>query len=264
MEDHPSLEDALAAMERRAENAAHSTSRLLAALKRAQQSARSGDLAALKKAVAEQMDLLRAADADAKDLSRAWPYSDDEERRVLEDGRFLREVVETATRQGVTITEQDGLLLSYPVIVRLDPTRRAVTINRKLDRRIRPTFLVKQLAALQQRPIKFKPAQFIESLYSAWEYARRRVGVDQLFASDVKVNDLWTVFTVAPGSAAEYPRQEFGRDLYLLEGSEVRETRTGAHIHFSRSTGTKQPGAIVVVGEDGRRVTYSSISFTLS
>ena len=39
-------------------------------------------------------------------------------------------------------------------------------------------------------------------------------------------------------------------------------TRKGARVHFGRSTGTKSPsGMITVVGEDGRRVDYSSIGF---
>jgi hypothetical protein len=47
-----------------------------------------------------------------------------------------------------------------------------------------------------------------------------------------------------------------------LEQSGERVTKKGARLHFGRSTGTKTTGgAITVVGEDGRRVDYSSISF---
>jgi hypothetical protein len=262
VDNRPSLEEALALMERRTGEAIGSVSRLLTTLKHTQQAARNGDLGALKKALTDQKDLLRAAQADTASLPQAWPFADDEERRLFDDGGFIREVLEMGARNGLVITDQDGLLLSYPVIVRPEPARRAVTIDRKLFRRIRPSALVKHLASMQQRPVKFKPAQFIESLHMAWDYARRHDAVDRLVASDVKVDDVWAVLTVAPGSATDYPRQEFGRDLYLLERSDVRETRAGARIHFSRSTGTKERGAIVVVGEDGRRVTYSSIGFT--
>lgn len=264
VDNRPALEDALSLMERRADHAIGSASKALASLKQTQQAARTGDLAALKKTLTDQKDLIRAAHADAAALSETWPYPDDGERRLFDDGSFTREVLEAADRQGLSITEQDGLLLSYPVIVRPDAGRRAVTIDRKLYRRVRPTALVKHLAELQERPIRFKPAQFIESLYAAWEYARHRGAADLLVASDVRVEAVWAVLTVAPGSSVEYPRQEFGRDLYLLERSDLRETRAGARVHFSRSTGTKEPGAITVVGEDGRRVKYSSIGFTRS
>jgi hypothetical protein len=198
------------------------------------------------------------------DQSRVkWRLSDEAERQVFEDGTFVRELLQYAEQRGVKITEQDGQVLCYPVIVRVDAARRAVTIDRKPYRDIRPSVLVAHLAALQAKPPTVKPERFLEALYSAWEYARHRDSSGRSLANDVRVKDLWAVLTVAPGSDKEYTRQDFGRDLYVLERSDVRETKSGARVHFSRSTGTKETGAIVISGQGGDRVIYSSVGFTL-
>jgi hypothetical protein len=153
-------------------------------------------------------------------------------------------------------------LLCYPVIVRVDPGKRAVTIDRKPYREVRPSVLVAHLAALQAKPATARPEPFLEALHTAWEYARHRGAAGRTPATDVRVNDLWAVLTVAPGSKKEYTKQAFGRDLYMLESSGVRETKSGMRVHFSRSTGTKEAGAIVISGQGGDRIIYSSVGFT--
>jgi len=118
------------------------------------------------------------------------------------------------------------------------------------------------LQELRTRPAKFKSGPFLESVYRAWDYARHLNAGPKGPPLNVRVDQIYSVLTVAPGSAKEYSKQEFGRDLYSLEKSGDRLTKRGARIHFSRSTGTKAGrGVITVVGEDGRRIQYSSISF---
>lgn len=264
MDQLKSLEDALASVERQAGRAIASVTQALRGLKNVQRAAKNGDLATLKRLLADLRTLLTAIQADMAASMETWPYSDEDERRFLGDGNFAREVMDTAERQRVAISDQDGMLMCFPVVIRIDPARRAVRIDRKLFRQLRPSVLVAHLSSLQREPPKTRPAQFLEALFQAWEYARYRDFVGQLLAADVRVDALYAVLTVAPGMAAEYSRQEFGRDLYLLERSTVRETRSGARVHFSRSTGAKERSrTIVVAAEDGRPIAYSSIGFTL-
>jgi hypothetical protein len=260
VDDVTSLEQHLSDVEHRIENALNSTGRVVARLKKAQRAAKTGDLAALKTAIEGQAEMARVAQADQSRVT--WRLSDDVERRFFEDGTFVRELLQQAEQRGVALSEHDGQLLCYPVIVRVDASKRAVTIDRKLHRDVRPSALAAHLAALQAKPATVKPERFLEALYGAWEYARHRDAAGRSPAIDVRVNDLWAVLTVAPGSEKEYTKQDFGRDLYLLERSEIRETRLGARVHFSRSTGTKEAGAIVISGERGNRVVYSSVEFT--
>jgi hypothetical protein len=219
-----------------------------------------GDLATLKSAIVGQAEMARVAQADQGRVK--WRLSDEAERQLFEDGSFVRELLRLAELRELTITEQDGQLLCYPVIVRVDTGKRAVTIDRKPHREVRPSVLVAHLAALQAKPVTAKPEPFLEALHTAWEYARHRGATGRHPAIDVRVNYLWSVLTVSPGSKKEYTKQDFGRDLYMLELSGARETKSGTRVHFSRSTGTKEAGAIVISGQSGDRIVYSSVGFT--
>jgi hypothetical protein len=260
VEDTISLEQQLSDVERSIDNALSSAGRVVAALKKAKKAAKSGDLATLKSAIVGQAEMARVAQADQGRVK--WRLSDEAERQLFEDGSFVRELLRLAELRELTITEQDGQLLCYPVIVRVDTGKRAVTIDRKPHREVRPSVLVAHLAALQAKPVTAKPEPFLEALHTAWEYARHRGATGRHPAIDVRVNDLWSVLTVSPGSKKEYTKQDFGRDLYMLELSGARETKSGTRVHFSRSTGTKEAGAIVISGQSGDRIVYSSVGFT--
>jgi hypothetical protein len=260
VEDATSLEQQLSDVERSIDNALKSAGQVVAGLKKAKKAAKSGDLATLKAAIGGQAEMARVARADQSRVE--WGLSDEAERRLFEDGTFVRELLRRAEQHGLTITEQDGQLLCYPVIVRVDAGKRAVTIDRKPYREVRPSVLVAHLTVLQAKPATGKPERFLEALHTAWEYARHRVAAGRPPATDVRVNDLWAVLTVAPGSKQEYTKQDFGRDLYMLELSDARETKSGSRVHFSRSTGTKETGAIVISGQGGDRIVYSSVGFT--
>lgn len=262
MADIRSMEDALASLERQVDRAQASAGQLQRGLKLLGRASKDGDLSAIRKLLDDQSDLNQAVRSDVEGLKEAWRYSQEEERAFLDSGRYIAELSDVAAQQRVSAVQQDGALLCYPVVVRVDAPRRAVTVDRKLVRAIRPTAVVSRLSLLQRKPVRGKPALFLEALYRAWQYARHRDSQGKLLPSDVRVNELYDVFTVAPGSGAEYSRQEFGRDLYLLERSDVRVTRNGQRLRFSRSTGAKDRAAsIVVVGEDGQQITYSSVSF---
>ena len=194
--------------------------------------------------------------------SKSWGLAEEDEVAYFADGSFTEEFVAAANVNGLQVSVEDGTIVCYPSLVKVDASRRCVMIDRKPYRMVRPTTLVAHLKAVQERPPRFKAAQFLESLYVAWDHARHLRASGQLPGMDVRVAYVYAALTIAPGAAKEYSRPEFGRDLYLLEQSEERVTRKGARVHFGRSTGTKSSsGTITVVGEDGRRVDYSSIGF---
>jgi hypothetical protein len=69
--------------------------------------------------------------------------------------------------------------------------------------------------------------------------------------------------TLRPGDRREYTRQEFGRDVYLLDQSGVTETRRGHVVSFPASTGTRAPsGTVRVITRSGEEKVYYGISFT--
>jgi hypothetical protein len=250
--------------QRSLETALKSTQRLASGLKRAQKAASQGDLSALHKSLAEVQATLTVARTEVGNATASWHPSETDEAVFFSDGGFQSELMAAAEAIGLQMSAEDGLLVSYPSLIKLDANRRCVIIDRKPWRAVRPSVLAAHLQAVQSRPPKFKPAQFLESLYDAWEYARaRHLLVHGRAPIDVvHVRDIYAALTIAPGSAREYSKPEFGRDLYLLESRvDVRQTRKGARVRFARSTGTKSAGFITVVREDGRRVDYSGVGF---
>ncbi|MHB0981308.1 MAG: hypothetical protein ACYC5Q_14780 [Thermoleophilia bacterium] len=239
-----------------------SVSKLTSGLKAGQKAARVGDLNALHKAMAELEVHLQVARTETLGAARSWSLSEEEEVAYFADGDFTEEFVADAGASGLQVTVEDGTIVCYPSLVKVDAAKRCVLIDRKPYRGVRPSSLVAHLKSVQARPPRFKASQFLESLYAAWDHARHLHASGRQPGTVVRVDHLYAALTIAVGSSKEYSKPEFGRDLYLLEQSGERTTRKGARVHFGRSTGTKTPsGMITVVGEDGRRVDYTSIGF---
>jgi len=256
------LEEACEETQRRVETALKSVAKLTSGLKAGQKAARVGDLNALHKALAELEGHMQVARTETLSAAQSWGLSEDEEVAYFADGGFTAELVSDAGVNGLQVSVEEGTIVCYPSLVKVDASKRCVLIDRKPYRNVRPSSLVAHLKAVQARPPRFKAAQFLESLYIAWDHARHLRAGGRQPGTDVRVGDMYTALTIAPGSSREYSKPEFGRDLYLLEQSGERMTRKGARVHFGRSTGTKSTsGMITVVGEDGRRVDYTSIGF---
>ena len=262
MTDGDTLERACEETQRSIETSLKSVAKLTSVLKAGHKAAQAGDLNTLHKALEELETHLQIVRAETMNAAKSWTLSEADEVSLFAEGGYVREFMTAAERAGLQASEQDGAIVCYPSLVKVDSARRCVFIDRKPYRNVRPSSLVAHLKAVQARPPKFKAAQFLESLYIAWDYARYLRAVGRPPATDVRVAHIYAALTIAPGSSKEYSKPEFGRDLYLLEQSGERVTKKGARVHFGRSTGTKTVGgAITVVAEDGRRVDYSSISF---
>jgi len=68
-----------------------------------------------------------------------------------------------------------------PTIVRVSAADTTVVVDKTKERRIRPSVVVRHLEAIQQRPPKFKPEAFIETLASAYN----------LVAAERKLRPAW-------------------------------------------------------------------------
>jgi hypothetical protein len=123
---------------------------------------------------------------------------------------------------------------------------------------------VSHLKALQARPQRFKTDAFLEALFNAYAVLVAPYGKQAIRSRRVeKVLDIYALLTLLPGQSREYSRQEFGRDLYLLDRSGQTLTRKGYTLSFHASSGTRSPSnTIRVVAEDGRDTLYYGISFT--
>jgi hypothetical protein len=186
---------------------------------------------------------------------------DVDEADYLASGAYAKELLAAAGAAGVAMFEEDERLLCYPSLVRAIPGDAAVEIDRVRERRLRPSVLIGVLAAAQERAPRFKAEAFLDSLRGAYELVASREGKKP--DAVVRLVDVWSVLTLLPGQAREYTRQEFARDLYLLDQSGVTSTpRSGRQLRWSASTGTKGAGVLTTVARSGQQQRYWGVSFT--
>lgn len=249
------LEEALARTQADAESAIKTATALLTLLKRVRKVAQTGSVRDLERA-AEQADQLASATRDAVVAARSgWRF---DTRSHLESGDFTRELLSLAEERGVRVEEQDGRVVSYPSLVRVLPASEAVEIDQKRSREIRPSRVIDQLQAAQTRPPRFKPEPFLEALLDAYRLviSEHKAGLGET----VRLIDIYRVLTVLPGQKSAYSRQEFVRDLYLLDESHVDRTKDGLRLSLPAATGARS-SPLRTVTRDGDVKTYYAIVF---
>jgi hypothetical protein len=250
------LESAFERTERDASGAIRASAAVLAQLKRAKKAAETGAIRDLERAL-EAAEQLAGAMRDAIRSTRTgWTF---DERQYLASGRFTQEVLDLARERGVAIQEQDDRIVSYPSLVRVLPDDSAIEIDRKKHRSIRPSKVVDVLKAAQEKPPRFSADRFIEGLLRAYSLVladdKKETG------TTASLLDVYRVLTVFPGHAAAYSKQEFARDIYLLDESGVNRTRSGLTMTLPAATGARTNATLVTVTKTGGVQVYFGIAF---
>jgi hypothetical protein len=147
--------------------------------------------------------------------------------------------------------------------MRILPNERTVLIDKAREKRLRPSVLVSHLKDLQNKPVRFKPEVFLESLYTAYSVAVSTRPKDLVNTRVVvPLLEVYNLLTLLPGQSKEYSRQEFARDIYLLDQSRVAKTKKGLVVSFPASTGTRSTSnTITVITQNGHEKKYYGISF---
>jgi hypothetical protein len=253
------LEGALADTQRAADAGLKAAAAVTRELRNASARARTGQVRELRKALAS----VQAAACDLAEATRTLAEGFDlDEQEHLASGAYTKELLAVAEARGVTIFEEEDRLLCYPSLLRILPGEGAVEIDKVRERRIRPSVLVDLLAAAHQRAPRFKAEAFLDSLRAGYELvaAGERKKPDGV----VRLVDVWSVLTILPGQRGQYTKQEFARDLYLLDQTGITSTpRSPRELRWSASTGTKGAGVLVTVARSGQRQYYWGVSFTL-
>lgn len=122
--------------------------------------------------------------------------------------------------------------------------------------------LVDLLAMAQKKPPRFRAQPFLESLEAAYGLVRSRQ--ERGDGVVLPLVDLRSVLTLLPGQQREYIKPEFARDLYLLDASGVATAKSGRHLRWHASTGTRGTGTLVTVAHSGQQQRYWGVSFTES
>lgn len=257
MTDVPNaLEAALDATEADAD----ATLRILAAsvrsAKRAKAAAASGQIRELQQALEATAALVEQAAAAARDLRASWRF---DASGYFASGEFAKELLATAADAGLQAFESDDLILSYPAIVAVSAGDATVVVDKKKERRVRPSVLVAHLTALQQRPPTFKPEPFIEALAAAYDLVGAARGLRP--GAPARLLDVHRVLTLLPGAARDYSRQELARDLYLLDQSGVVEVKDGRRMSLPASAMTRSGAVLTTVTRSGQTKVYAGIVF---
>jgi len=258
-----SLEKALAKTESDADSTLKAANAVVSLLKKLRVSAKVGNLRELKRAIDLSEQAIATLKQQFSNTKDGWNFKAE---NYIGSRAYLEEIVEIAKSLGVKIFEQDEKIYCYPFIIRIVPNEIAVQIDKAKEKRLRPSVLVSHLKELQNRPVRFKPGVFIESMFSAYKIlvsCRAKDRVDKGIV--IPLTEIHKLLTLLPGQSKDYSRQEFGRDVYLLDQSGVTITRDGFVISFPASTGTKSRSRTVhVVTQVGKDKIYFGIAFSKS
>jgi hypothetical protein len=259
----PALEDTLAAWDEQLAGLERQAAQMLRAARKLRKAAQEGAVAAVPGAIAELLDnaaKLQATvgqSATAPDINLAAAFL---------SGAFLDELSRAAAAAGVTLVQRDGRISVYPLALRLEARSQAVRIGRKLERRIRPSFLARHLKALQQRPNRFNARLVLDRLFRAYvvlaaarapDWQPNRPGAGPL----VPLADLHDLLTLMPAAAADYPLEEFLLDLLRLDRQPDARTGRGFRFELGGSTGTKGVKRLSAFDETGAQHDYYAIRF---
>jgi len=250
------LEAALDATQERVDAAMRSAAIVSRELKKARTSAVGGQLRDLRRALAAAVAATEELSGTAQEAYASYAMDED---AYLSSGDYTAELLAEAAAQGVAMYEEDDRLLCYPSLLRVLPGDAAIEIDRRRERRLRPSVVVAALAAAQSRPPRFKAEPFLESLATAYALlAAEQDKPDPVLRLDA----VWSVLTLLPGQAREYSKPEFARDLYQLDHSAVTTTRGGRTLRWHASSGTRGSGVLTTVAKTGQQQRYWGVSFT--
>jgi hypothetical protein len=251
------FESALGAAQGGAETALKSAGGVTRELRKARAAAVSGQVRELRRALSAAAELADDLSAAVREVRASY---DLDEGSYLGSGEYAKELLAMAAERGLAMFEEDDRLLCYPSIVRIVPGDSVIEIDRRRERRLRPSVLIGLLSAAQQRPPRFRAEQFIESLAGGYALvvARANAKPDAV----VRLVDVWSVLTLLPGQGKEYTRPEFARDLYLLDQSGARTTKDGRALRWHASSGTRAAGLLTTVARTGQQQRYWGVSFT--
>ena len=259
------LEETLTALDLHLTEVEKQVASLLKAVRRLRRSAREGAIASLPTAIA-------AAKADAdragEPLTQAAATLDYDIADAFASGAWLDELAAAAKDAGVVLVRRDGRVTAYPVALRLDARAQGVRIGRKLEKRIRPSFVAAQLKALQQRPERFNARQFLDRLFVLYDSKARaedpawrpgQPGQGPL----VSLADLHDLLTLLPAAGADYPQEEFVADLLRLDRQPDATDSHGRRFELGGSTGRKGGKRLTLFDETGEQHDYYAIRFIL-
>lgn len=261
---HDSLEAQIETLDQLLAEAEKQGKALLARVRGLRKKAGAGEIASL----AGLFDPIpRQAEQFAQSVQAARESVTYDAATALADGAYLAELQAEAKAQDVVLIERDGRLTAFPLLLKLEPRIPGVRIGRKLDRRLRPSVVVRLLRDAQAAS-KFDAGRFLGQLFSGYAYlaplGQPGWRADKRGAGPVvALNDLYALLTVLPAAGAEYSREAFACDLLRLDRAPDTRTRAGHRFALPASTGSKGRDRLTFYDEGGAERVYVGVRFSL-
>lgn len=253
-----SLEQVLSEVEAAAADALTAAGQVTRDLKKVKAAASAGQLRDLRRSIEASRAAAEALLEQVAAVAAAYAV---DEAEHLSSGAYVAELLDRARADDLTMLEDADRLLVYPSIVRVVGADAALEIDKRRVRALRPSVVVAGLKAAQSRPPRFKPAAFLDALRSGYDHTVARAGKHA--GAVVRLDEVHKVLTLLPGQARDYGKQEFVRDLYLLDQAGVTSTsRDPRELHFAASTGSKGAGVLTTVARTGAAQRYWGVSFS--
>ena len=255
------LEQSLARTEPDAEATLTTANKVVSSVKKFRDAAKKGNLRELPRMIEVTEQAIAALRQQFINAKESWDF---DEETYFSGGGFQSELVEAARQAGVKIFKQHEMIYCYPYLIRIKAQERAIQIDKMVERRLRPSILAKHLRELQNKPAKFKSQAFLECLFTAYSMILSRHSEEAMATGKiVKLLDIYQLLTLLPGQSKEYTKEEFARDIYLLDKSGIANTNQGFVLNLVvPSTGGKSlQKSIRVINEDGQEKKYYGISF---
>jgi hypothetical protein len=222
-------------------------------------------VASLPGAIAQARQDAARASEPLTAAADAWHY---DLAAAFEGTSYLDELAAAARAAGVVMVLRDGRITVYPAALRLEARSQGVRVGRKLERRIRPSFLAGELKKLQQRPDRFNAKQFLDRLFSLYEVRARAEDPNWRAGHPghgplVPLADMHAQLTLMPAAASDYPLEEFTTDLLRLDRQPNATTGTGHRFELGGSTGRKGAKRLTLFDETGEQHDYYAIRYIL-
>jgi hypothetical protein len=250
-----SLEAALAQFEARIAEAQRATRELGAALQKLQAAAKTGHLTNLTRYVRQLDAHINKATDTARHLASHWQF--DAHGYLAKE--YREELIQAANNKGLTLVARDQRLTFFPHLLEIDPKALRLRIDKKIEQRLRPAEVVRQLQAMRHRA-PTRAETFLKLLYRAYQALTDRGGAAQASNPLVPVVELYSLMTLCPG--AEYSIEEFGRDLLLLKRQADEIAQGGVRIEFEHNTVARERlKRIKAYDEEGRLHTFVAVRF---
>lgn len=200
------LEASLAKVERAIDATLKATLAVQAGLRKAKAAAGSGALRDLDRALATSSAAAAEFGRQIEACKSAWVF---DAEAYFSGGGYSAELLDAAAAAGLRLTDRDGRIACYPMLLRIAPRELAVMIDRKAERRVRPAALVRLLAQRQKQPAKMNVAALLETIASAYRLlaprADRGWSVETRGAGpSLPLADIHQVLTLMPGAARDY------------------------------------------------------------